>query len=119
MEPKFCRDGFDCVHFQIEDLCRELKNAQLKTHEDIDRFENRLELLKNLVQDLENLILPALRRNQSLPCLQPNTISWGRYNYQHSLREKLEQARQERVQRDRLMIKTERAKRFLRKGTKK
>lgn len=83
----WCADGWDCLHFQIRDLVRELNLHQIKNGE-TPRFKEKLKLLGKLVKKLEAKLLPLLEKNvprSSLPCRDPYTMRWGRDCYDKNL----------------------------------
>lgn len=104
MAMKFCRDGFECLHLQIEEARQRVKKQlkTSKTDKEINALEKDLAVLKVLILDLESLIVPFLKRGQPLPCQRPNMIVWGRDDYCKAL-EILNEAKTEKRRREELM----------------
>lgn len=87
-EEVWCRDGYGCWHFLINDLCKELEAIKVKSREDIENFETKLGLLKAATAELEKMLSPFLEQNapiNGMPCRHPNTIAWGRRCYRKGL----------------------------------
>jgi hypothetical protein len=96
---ELCRDGFSCVHYEIEEICKKINDLSMVRDEAIEKLEEMLVRIRELVPRLENLVVPALLKGKPLPCRQPYSISWGRYCYDRGL-EKLEEAKQEKLRRE-------------------
>lgn len=89
IEQKFpkevwCEEGWDCLHFQIGDLVRELNLCQIKNGE-VPEFKEKLKRLEKLIKKFEAKLLPLLDQDvpkSSLPCHHPYMMRWGRIFYE-------------------------------------